>query len=122
MIRYSNAGIELFIKWINDNYAVDLPVYITILHGYDYVESEDGGSGFAVYMPSNDKPIMMVAGEMSPKLIEDGVEADFFYECIAHEYKHHIQFINNTLNNSEENEIEAEEFAKQVVEKYLSGE
>jgi hypothetical protein len=120
MIKYADIGIELFIKWLNEEYAISQPVYIAILHGYDSVESNNG-SGFAAYLPDKNKPIMMVAGDINAKMQEAGLSVEDQLKCIAHEYKHHIQFYSGKLDYSEENETEAEEFAKEIVEKYMNG-
>lgn len=117
MILYADVITQIFIKYLNNEYAVREPVYITILHGYDSVES-DNGNGFAAYLPDKEKPIMMIAGEISEKLKEEGITQDMFLECIAHEYKHHIQFITGKLDYNEKNEKDAERFAKKVVEKF----
>jgi hypothetical protein len=120
MIKYANDKISAFIGWLNENYGIKEPVYITVMHGYDSIQS-DNGEGFAAYYPA-EPPVMFVAGEAPESVIKEGVDGDeFLYEIIAHEYAHHIQNSKGELPVSESKKSEeyAERFAKRVVKEYL---
>jgi len=124
MIKLTNSDILGFIAFLSIKYPTPDDVYLTVLHGYDCVEAEDGTKGFAVYSPRFNnqmgKNIIMLPGEYPE-------EGDIFnkitvLESLAHEYFHHIQNCDVVLikENSKKIESDAEKFAQKVVFEYLN--
>lgn len=114
MIKFAPDHIIDFIDWLNKEYETSEPCYITVMHGYDCIQSENG-TGWAAYYPG-DTPFIIVAGEWP-----EGCDETFHYETIAHEYMHHIQHVLGKLpeNESKRTEKEAEHFAKRTAQAYI---
>ena len=111
MIRILNDFEYNFIKFLNDKHFTDEEVKLSILHGYDAVESDESGNkGFAVYLPHL-RTIMLPTE--TPEEIAD--MKDFVIHNLAHEYKHFLQ----DVNGEEFSEEEADKFADEIIEEYL---
>lgn len=108
MIKISNTEIDRTIKFLNENYPTEKEVFLHICEGYDTIETTDG-CGFGVFVKPETKediPNIYIAGDMP--------NDDFqIAETLAHEYKHFMQW----CNGEEFSEQEAEDFAKEVIDK-----
>lgn len=108
MIKFVNEEINKTIVLLNAEYPTRKDVFIHVCEGYDTIETPDG-VGFGVFVKpesENETPTIYIAGDMP--------NDDFqIVETIAHEYKHFMQW----CNGEEFSEKQAEDFAKEVVEK-----
>ncbi len=97
MIKISSDTIDETIRYLEENYPSDKPVYLHIAEGADCIETPDG-IGFGVFIPE----------ASSIYIAEDIPEKETaLIETIAHEYKHFLQHCNNEPFNDEA----AEKFA-----------
>lgn len=108
MIKFVNEEINKTIAFLNAEYPTQKDVFIHVCEGYDTIETPDG-VGFGVFVKpegENETHTIYIAGDMP--------NDDFqIAETIAHEYKHFMQW----CNGEEFSEEQAEDFAKEVVEK-----
>ncbi len=108
MLKISNLEIDKTIKFLNENYPTDKDVFLHICEGYDTIETPDG-IGFGVFVKPETKdetPSIFIAGDIPSE--------DFqIIETLAHEYCHFIQY----CEEKEFSEEEAENFAKEVIDK-----
>lgn len=113
MICFAEKGLMDFISWINAHYPAPKPVYITILHGYEMIKTEEASDTFALaaYKPG-EKSMMYVPGNALPYAEDSGI----LYGSIAYDYKHHLQFCNNEPFDEEA----AKNFADEIVRLWFS--
>lgn len=108
MIKFVNEEINKTVAFLNSEYPTQKDVFIHVCEGYDTIETPDG-VGFGVFVKpesKNETPTIYIAGDMPNN--------DFqIVETIAHEYRHFMEW----CNNEEFSEEQAEDFAKEVVEK-----
>lgn len=108
MIKFVNEEINKTVAFLNSEYPTQKDVFIHVCEGYDAIETPDG-FGFGVFAKPESEteiPAIYIAGDMP--------NDDFqIVETIAHEYRHFMQW----CNNEELSEEQAEDFAKEVVEK-----
>lgn len=120
MIIFADQYILDFCAWLQD-WAPAEDVKISILHGFDAVASENG-DGFAAYNPDTKTILCADPCAMRESLalsVQDAV--DTALTNIAHEYRHHIQFVNYTspmLIDGQKLEEDAEDFAQQALTAY----
>lgn len=109
MIKIVNEEIDSMIAYLNREYPTKKDCFIHICEGYDVIQTPDG-KGFGVFevpKTEDDVPCVYIAGDMP--------NDDFqIVETLAHEYKHFMQW----CNKEEFSEKEAEEFAKEIKEKW----
>lgn len=108
MIKFVNVEISKTITFLNSEYPAQRDVFIHVCEGYDTIETPDGfGFGAFVKPKSHEEaPAIYIAGDMP--------NDDFqIMKTIAHEYRHFMQW----CNGEEFSEEQAEDFAKEVVEK-----
>jgi len=124
MIKLTDSDTLGFIAFLSIKYPTPNDVYLTVLHGCDCTEAEDGTKGFAVYSPkfTNQigKDIIMLPGEYPDE--GDIFDRTTVLESLAHEYCHHMQNCEGVLIEENSNKIErdAEKFAKKAVFEYLN--
>ena len=108
MIKFVNVEISKTITFLNSEYPTQRDVFIRVCEGYDTIETPDG-FGFGVFVKPKsheEAPAIYIAGDMP--------NDDFqIVKTIAHEYRHFMQW----CNGEEFSEEQAEDFAKEVVEK-----
>jgi hypothetical protein len=123
MIKFASDKILNFIDWLNKNYGVEKPVYITLLHGWDCLKTDNDQFACSSYSPTlsyPDQPAMVVPAD-TPEEFDD--IPDYTLECIAHEYYHHIQFCNGKLSEESqdedsEQETEAGKWCIKIIDEY----
>ena len=124
MIKLVDSDALGFVAFLNAKYPTPNDVYLTVLHGYDHTEAQDGTKGFAVYSPKFNnqmgKDIIMLPGEYPDA--GDLFNKMTVLESLAHEYCHHMQNCDGVLEeeNSKKIERDAEKFAKKAVLEYLN--
>ena len=118
MIKVAPEYIMRFIEYLNKNIDTKEDCYITFYHGEQCVQyickSCDKCLSYAEY--DKNSKILYV-----PTQYPVGKSPKFLLESIAHEYMHHIQNCENRLYDEDREflEIEAEQRAIEIVEKYL---
>lgn len=108
MLKIVNTEVDRTIKFLNENYTTDKDVFLHICEGYDTIEAPDG-VGFGVFVKpeeEDDAPTIFIAGDMPNDEFQ-------IAETLAHEYCHFMQY----CNGKEFSEEEAEEFAREAVDK-----
>lgn len=116
MIVEATNRIRKFIEFLNDKKLTAVPCEIALLTANGAV-SESETLAFAAYYWG--KKVMYVAGELD-YLLEDAdmKEEDLgrvIFECMAHEYVHHLQYV----RGGEPDEEEAETTARQWADEYF---
>ena len=133
MILTAPSFITSFIKFLDNTYKANIPVYISFLYEFDCVETEEG-TGFACYSPydksnkvsdKTDRCIIYLPLDVDMDTVKEfGYSSSeaFILFNLAHEYCHHLQFcrgIDIFDLHTELYEAEAEEFARDAVFKYF---
>ena len=109
-----------FIDFLNKNYPCNADIRLSVLQGYDAVQSDESGScGFAVILPQEN--IIMLPTDVPDEvkaMNDEELTRDFVIHNLAHEYAHALQF--NGLSECEESRIEedADAFADEAVKKF----
>jgi hypothetical protein len=128
MIKSTLEPFQDFINYLNNLNLTDIPCQIVVLPDYKTLGNnleKNGDIGFAVYKPKF--MVMYICGdiegikeinrnEFNRKLSDEGIYDDIL-ECIAHEYKHHLQWVNNKKFD-ENSEDEAQSFAEHIMIDY----
>ena len=109
-----------FIDFLNKNYPCNADIRLSVLQGYDAVQSDESGNcGFAVFLPQEN--IIMLPTDVPDEvktMNDEELTRDFVIHNLAHEYAHALQF--NGLRECEESRIEedADAFADEAVKKF----
>ena len=120
MIIFADKYILDFCSWLQDWAPTD-DVKISILHGFDSISSESG-EGFAAYNPVTKSILCADPCVMKDSLdlsVQDAIDTTL--TNIAHEYRHHMQFVNQTnpvLIDEQKLEDDAEDFAQLALAAY----
>lgn len=111
-----------FIDFLNKNYPLHSDIRLSVLQGYDAVQSDESSNcGFAVFLPQEN--IIMLPTDVPDDvkaLNDEELTRDFVIHNLAHEYAHALQF--NGVRECEKSRMEedADAFADKVVEEFNS--
>ena len=111
-----------FIDFLNKNYPLHSDIRLSVLQGYDAVQSDKSGNcGFAVFLPQEN--IIMLPTDVPDEvkaMNDEEFTRDFVIHNLAHEYAHALQF--NGVREFEESRMEedADAFADKAVEEFNS--
>lgn len=109
-----------FIDFLNKNYPCNADIRLSVLQGYDAVQSDESGNcGFAVFLPQEN--IIMLPTDVPDEvkaMNDEELTRDFVIHNLAHEYAHALQF--NGVRECEKSKIEedADAFADEAVKKF----
>lgn len=109
-----------FIDFLNKNYPCNADIRLSVLQGYDAVQSDESRNcGFAVFLPQEN--IIMLPTDVPDEvkaMNDEELTRDFVIHNLAHEYAHALQF--NGVRECEKSKIEedADAFADEAVKKF----
>lgn len=114
MIVIMPRPILMACEWLNERYPHKERVGLIYLHGYDYIESQEG-EGPAAYNPETKAICMADISEIAEScgLSEDEARQTAL-ENLFHEFAHFIQ----DIEGKPFDEDEAEEFASNAYKEY----
>lgn len=122
MIQILDQRTQKFVEFLNENYGADEIVKLSVLNGYDSVQSDGtGADGFAVYIPP--MKTILIPTEVPDNIKElndDELTKNFVIHNLAHEYAHFLQDIGKLDGFDDENVIEkvADDFADKVIPEF----
>ena len=122
MINIIPNWLQNAVNFINNKFPDEEDVNMSILYGYDCVDTDENIGGFAVYNTVT-KTIMLADYKELKKILTDVGELSWedvknaTIMSLFHEYRHHQQSIYGQ-NLSEE---DAESFAEQMYEEFIGG-
>jgi hypothetical protein len=123
-LRYVNEYIAELIGWLEN--AKDYKescndLRVNVMNGYPAVEGKTG-SGFGVYLNGNEMehPIIMIAGEAPEEFKTYKEKREFFCRIFLHEFKHHLQWLENPESAQAEGaEEDADRFAEEMYKNFV---
>lgn len=119
--QYVNFYIFDLLGWLEDIYDKGEFVCVNVMNGFSAVAGMTG-SGFGAYVRGEgvSNPTILIAGETPPEITDDDEEREFFCKVFLHEFKHHLQYIDNPENvTAEWAEDDANKFADEQYVKFL---